>query len=112
MRRLNASERALFRRVAEDAGALDADLNQRFINALLVMARDYPGWMMWVEVNLPRRVDDLYKDGQFRMFLQLVESVMRWRFFKPHSFFGRNVISEIVFNEHYVFTERGSLRMW
>lgn len=109
---MNAKERAAWRHALDMDLELQIDLNQRFLNALLAMAVNYPGWMMWVERNLPRQIDKLYEEGAFRMYLQLVESMMRWRFFKPHGFFGRGVVSEIMFNEKYIFTEHGSLRMW
>ena len=111
-KRLNASERALFRQVVDDASALDNDLNQRFLNALLSLSQSDPQWMIWVEENLPRRVDDLYQRGRFRMYLQLVESAARWYKFRAYGFLGRQKIGGLVFNDHYPFTERGNLRTW
>ena len=113
MKRLSKNERTLFNEAAKEAGALDADLNQRFLNALFVLSQSNPQWMVWVEKNLPRRVEDLYKRGRFKTYVQMLESAARFLVLKNYyGFFGRRNIGELVFNIHYPFTDDGHLRMW
>jgi hypothetical protein len=100
-------KRAYYRDAALESLALRADRVRRLRNALLAMALSDVRWMLWVEQNLPARLDQVYKN--LDMWLMLVEAAARWRILRSHGFLGRRLIGELVFRREWSFTDRGTL---
>lgn len=102
-----AARREFFRTLEADALELRYDVRRRFRNALLSMALSNPGWMVWVERNLPRRLEEMA--GEAEMWLMLVEAAARWRVLRGYGFFHRERVCGMVFRGDQPFTERGTL---
>lgn len=101
--RLGKKERTALRDMAIETLELRFDYSRRFRNAILCLTQSDPKWMVWVEQNLPM-------DGRFRMRdLVLVESRARAVVLKAHGYLGRKNIGDLIFREHWPFTDRGSL---
>ena len=100
--RLNARERAVFHSLHDDAVDLRYNWARRFRNALLCLAQCDPRWMLFVE----REIDP---DMPLQETTRLIEARARLIVLKPHSFFGRNIIGDMIFRDDWCFTDRGNL---
>ena len=101
--RLNAKERTYMRAMGESALELRFDYSRRFRNAIYAISQMDPRWIIWVEQNLPN-------DGIIRMQeLLLVEARARTLVLREHGFFGRRYIGDLIFSEHWAFTDAGNL---
>jgi hypothetical protein len=101
--RLNAKERTYMQAMGESALELRFDYLRRFRNAVYAISQMDQRWMIWVEQNLP-------ENGMIRMReLLLVEARARTLVLKAHGFFGRKYIGDLIFRQHWAFTDSGSL---
>ncbi len=100
--RLNAADREVLRAVGQEYYILRGDPKRRLRNALLCLAQSDPGWIVWVEENLPRR-------GLRERDVVLVEARARARVLKDYNYLGRQEIGSLLFRHDWPFTEEGAL---
>ena len=108
MKRVPAgARRQFFRGLELEALELRWDVVRRFRNAILCLALSDPRWMVWVEANLPRRLDEVTEDAE--LWLTLVEAAARWRVLRAYNFFHRSRVAGLVFRADQPFTDGGAL---
>lgn len=106
--RVKAGERReFFRAIGDEVSSLRADQTRRFRNALLALALSDPRWMIWVENNLPPRLDEIGQDMD--TWLTLIEAAARWRVLASYGFFHHKFIAPLLFRRDWAFTDRGAL---
>lgn len=105
--RLSAGGRAALCRLGEEAISLQYDKPRRFENALLAIALSDPRWMVWVERNLPRRIDKMR--GKFDAYLMLVEGYARWRTLAGYKGLFREQNGWLIFRHNWPFSDDGAL---
>ncbi len=103
--KLKAGHRALLRDMQYDAMSLRYDIKRRFRNAVLSLALTDPRWMIWVENNLPGRIEPCLELANFT----LLESHARAVALKAYSYFHREKIGWMIFRNDQAFTDRGTL---
>ena len=102
MKRATKRERAALDDVYADVASLTGNLPRRRRNALRVLVAEDPRWMMWIEREidpgwpLPRQT-------------RLIEARARALVLRHHSFFGCKQIGDLLFSEHTLFTDYGSM---
>lgn len=101
--RLDAHGRVLFRSFADDDIDLKNNWTRRFRNALLCLTSSDPRWMSWVEREIDTEQMTLIE------ITRLIEARARILVLKPHRYFGRNIIGDMIFRDDWVFTDRGNL---
>lgn len=102
-----ALRRAMFKSIGNDIESLRADQARRFRNALLAIVLCDPRWMMWIERDLPPRMDEIWQDMD--IWLALVEAAARWKVLAQYCFFYRRFVASLVFRTDQPFTDRGTL---
>jgi len=89
--------------IGEGVLALRYDWERRLRNALLCLVLSDPRWMHWVDREIDTEAMTLQE------MTRLVEARARLIVLKPHSFFGRNIIGDMIFRDDWAFTDRGNL---
>jgi hypothetical protein len=95
--RLSAGGRAALRAMGDEVISLRYDKPRRFVNALRAIACSDPQWMIWVERNLPKHIDELQR--KFDTYLMLVEGYARWRILSGYRFLFREQIGFLIFRD-------------
>jgi hypothetical protein len=83
---------------------IELDEVRRLRNALLVMANIDPGWMCWVEKNIPKWENLTWKR-------RMIERRARLLVTRHYSFLGRCHQLGIIYSNHY-FMDDGSLKTY
>lgn len=82
---------------------LPGDWSRRLRNALLCLSLSDAHWMMFVENEIKP------ESMPVQEMTRLIEARARLIVLKPHSFFGRKIIGDMIFRDDWAFTDRGNL---
>lgn len=99
--KLNAKENGALRDMALETIDLRYNWNRRLRNAALALALSDPGWMAWIERNVPKQIEP-------QKAIRIIEPRARALVLKQYSFFGRQYIGGLIFRD-WPFTDDGNL---
>jgi hypothetical protein len=101
--RLKSNERAALREMGRDVLALRYDWHRRLRNALLALAMMDPGWMAWAEADIDEQ----------RMSVQAITRLVEGRagacVLKHHQWLGRARAGALLFDNGFMFNDRGDM---
>jgi hypothetical protein len=96
------------RRIREKIACLDdgirADGRRRLRNAVLALASLDPGWMWWIEKNIPKQMTLDLKTRQ-------IERRARLKLAKRYLFLGWGWQLDLIYSDYY-FTDDGNLKLY
>jgi hypothetical protein len=104
MQKISVKPRRIAKRVPPDDSRLAFDDHRRLRNALLALAELDPGWMWWVERNIPKWESLTWKR-------RMVERQARALSVKRYSFLGQGWKLDVIFSDYY-FTDDGALKLY
>lgn len=103
MSRLSVKPKRISRRIPPDNNSLRFDDRRRLRNALLALADLDPGWMAWIERNIPKELQLRYARVQVERHARLL--VVR----RYAGMFGRHIANSLTYSDLY-FTDDGNLK--
>jgi hypothetical protein len=104
MQKLTVKPRKIKQKVPMLADGISGNPRRRLRNALLALALSDPGWMWWVERNIPKKINLL-------PLVRMVERRARAVSARHYAFFGWGYQMGIIYSDFY-FTDEGHLKTY